>query len=108
MNKENFEYHFAYKADNARMFLPFKALMGANSIYNAAFTSSFIIGSSLYLLPKLGELFMSKFFLLTLLASYASWAAFNPKSGLNFTLLKFPSLSCLESSKNGEYYMGAD
>ena len=50
---------------------------------------------------------MTKFFALTLLTTYGFWSAFNPQSGLNFELYKFPQLPKFDCNQKS-HYMGPD
>lgn len=108
MTKRDYVYHFGYTAYPARIFKPIKAVMGSENLVNVMISSAALIGADLYLHPKLGPLFMSKFFFVSFFATYIFWAGFNPASGLNYRPLK-PYIPKFDTYANDDsYYMGAD
>ena len=109
--KQDYIYHFGYTAEPRRIFKPLKAMIGSDSLGNVIWTAPTLIGLNFYLHRIFGGLFMTKFFALTFLTTYAFYSIFSPQTGLNFRVL-----SGLDKdighwgsfSKEGRYYMGAD
>lgn len=108
MNRDQYLYHFSYKGYPARMFKPFKAMMGSENLMNVMWTAPSLIALNLYLLPKVGSLVMTKFFFLSLASSFIFWSAFNPETGLNYRPLYNYFFKFDSNAENGSYYMGAD
>lgn len=44
MTKEQYDYHFAYDGKVPRMFTPFKAMMGSDTLANVIWTAPVLIG----------------------------------------------------------------
>ena len=81
MDKQNFDYHFAYTG-NGKLFQPLKSMMAAESFGNVAWTApSLILGGAL--LPgKVGSAAAFKLFALSVFATYAATCTLGPASGL--------------------------
>lgn len=77
MHKENFNYHFAYTG-SGKATQPLKALMGAETLNNVAWTAPSLILGGLYLNSKVGSLTAMKIFSLSVFASYAAVCTMGP------------------------------
>ena len=49
MKRDSFEYHFQYKGEGQRAFLPIKSMVASDSIYNLGWTAPTLIGLSYFL-----------------------------------------------------------
>ena len=79
MDKENHQYYFGYNG-SGKFFQPIKSMIGSNNYVNVAWTSPSLILGGLYLQSKLGHVTSTKFFLLSMLASYGFMSAFGPNT----------------------------
>ena len=108
MPKDWYRYHFAYTAYPARLFKPLKSQLGSENLVNVAWTAPALIGLNWYLHAKVGSLVMTKFFFLSLFASFIFMSAANPQSGLNVRLINKFVPKYDSYADDGSYYMGAD
>ena len=60
------------------------------------------------MLPKVGQLAMTKFFFLSLASSFMFWSAFNPRTGWNIRPLKHIPMKFDAYADDGSYFRGAD
>lgn len=70
MTRDQYKYHFAYTGYPARMFKPFKSMLGSENLTNVLWTAPSLIALNFYMVPKVGPLVMTKFFLLTLFSTF--------------------------------------
>ena len=83
-------------------------MVGSENWLNVLWTAPSLIGLNFYLHQRLGALFMTKFFVISLVTSFFFLTTFNPQTGLNFRPLK-PLLPKLDSiGEDGRYFLGAD
>ena len=108
MDKENYKYHFAYTAYPARIFKPFKSMIGSDTLANVIWTAPTLIGLSIYMQKQVGPMVMTKFFALSLFSSFVFLSAVNPQSGLNYRPLRQFIPKFDSYADDGSYYMGAD
>ena len=78
MTKEQYDYHFSYNGIIPRMFTPFKAMAASDTLANVIWTAPSLIGVNLYMLGKVGNTALTKFFFLSLASNFIFWSAFNP------------------------------
>jgi len=78
MDRDMYLYHFGYSGYPARMFKPFKSMVGCDNIFNVLWTAPSLIGLNFYLHKKMGALFMTRFFFLTIFSTYFFMSIFNP------------------------------
>ena len=108
MNKEWYRYHFSYNAEASKLFSPIKGMIGSDNLMNVAWTAPCLIGLNIYMQKKVGSLVMTKFFFLSLFASYIFLSSVNPKSGLNYRAINGFLPKWDAYADDGSYYMGAD
>jgi hypothetical protein len=78
MNEENYKYHFAYTGADRSCLRSLKSQMASDGIHNVGWTAPCLIGLSMYLVPQVGALTMTKFFGLSLACTAAGMTMFNP------------------------------
>ena len=109
MNKDRYNYHFAYTGTDGRStFKPLKAMIGSETLANIVWTAPTLILLNLYLQPKVGSLVLTKLFALTYATSFMFWSAFNPASGLNIRPLQGFPMKFDSFDDKGKYFMGSD
>ena len=108
MNKDWFQYHFAYTGEGHSIFKAFKSMMGSDTFANVVWTAPSLIGLNWYMHSKVGSLVMTKFFALSLASSYIFLSAANPQSGTNFRLLNKFLPKWDSYADDGSFTMGAD
>ena len=84
---ENYKYFFSYTGDQYRFFQPLRAMMGSNNLLNVAWSVPSLFVFSYWLNQAKGELFMLKFFALTIFSVYAFYSTFAPTTGTNYRLI---------------------
>ncbi len=111
MDKSNYDYYFAYTGCGKFM-QPIKSLFGSNKILNVAYIAPTLIVGGVYLHRLLGPLLSTKFFGLSILATYGFMSAFgaNTRVGAQFNIRGFwPSQTrwdCFAEDNSSQ--MGAD
>lgn len=78
MSKKNYDYHFTYTGEGQSLFRPVKSMIGSTNLLNVVWTAPVLIGFGYELNKRMGALFTTKFFFLSLFTSYAFWSVFNP------------------------------
>ena len=77
MDKQSFDYHFAYTG-NGKFTQPLKAMMASDSLANVAWTAPSLIGGGILLQSKVGSRATFKIFGASLVASYLATTCFGP------------------------------
>jgi hypothetical protein len=108
MTKEQYRYHFAYANKPPKIFQPIKSFVGSEKLANVIWTAPSLILLNFYMHQRVGSLVMTKFFGLSVAASFIFMSAFNPDSGLNVRPLKRFSPNFDSHAEDGSFYMGAD
>ena len=104
---DNYNYYFSYTGEGYRLSQSLKSMVASDNWLNIAWTAPSLIGLNFYLHQRLGSLFMTKFFVISLVSSFFFLTTFNPKTGLNFRPLHgmFPKFD--SDANDGSYLMGA-
>ena len=79
MDKENHDYYFSYNG-SGKFLQPIKSLLGSNKILNVAYIAPTLIVGGWYMHRLLGPLLSTKFFGLSMLATYGFISAFGANS----------------------------
>ena len=111
MTPESYKYYFAYSG-SGRFFQPLKTQIASDKVGNIAWTVPCLIGGGLYLQRTMGGMRTTKFFGLSLLASYLFICAGGPNTQIHGLHLRsvYPAwlsnFLCIDDEKHT--YMGSD